>query len=359
MFFNKFFKQEQQPLTVKPLDTKVEFITDSSGNFQIVVPSQKVNFKAILSLFAIAGILVFLARSLQNIDFLKDNLIANILIYWPSYILPCLFILLLIVEILFALYGETVITGKNAWVSLGYIVFGIKFFSLYLFPRANISEIIANRYTKTSPSGADGDEEINTIILWAGKIKYELGCNEDNLNFSYFDLTRAEMNWLATELSACLDLPIFEKFWRVKGKESSLEFRRIAVTWIVPSFFIISYFLIAIGSLGIAQNFSDPIAAFLSINSIALVLGIFLAIFNLGYIASWQQMDGGSNDLDYLEQVFSKLVREGEGEISLVLFRRETGLSYQEASEYLGKKVEMLNAVYVKRQNNIYYYFKF
>jgi len=359
MFFNQFFNKQEETVNMKPPGSKIEFITDKSNNFQIVVPSQKANLKAILFLFGITVVLIALAYNLQHIDFLKDSLLANILIHLPSYILPCIFILLFIIEFLFALYGETVVTGKNGWVSLGYVLFGINFFSFYLFPRSSISEIVANRYTKVNGSNPDLDEEITTIILWAGKTKYELGSNHDALNFSHFNLSKSEMNWLASELSSCLKLPIFEKFWRVKTKESSLEFRRIALTWIVPSFFIISYFLIIIGALGIISSWPDFVKAFVSINSIAIVLGVLLIMFTLAYMSTLQHSDRGNNDYEFLESTFAKLVREGEGEISLVLFRRETGLSYEDASTYLANKVAELNAVYVKRRNNIYYYFKY
>ena len=362
MFFNQFFnKQEEETLTAKPPGSKIEFITDNSNNFQIVIPSQKANVRGILFLFGITGVLIGLAHSLQYIDFLKEDILAYILIYFPSYVLPILFILLIIIEILFAVSGETVITSKNTWVSLGYILFGVKFFSFYLFPRGSISEIVANRYTKVSQSNPDLDEEITTIVLWAAKTKYELGSDEGALNFSHFTLSTPEMNWLAGELSSCLNLPICEKFWRENTKENSLEFRRIAIIWIVPLFWIISYFLIAIGALGIVEEWPDLVKGFISTHPIAIVLGMVLIIFTFGYMSTLQHYDHGDIDYERLERIFANLVQEGEGEISLELFRRETGLSYEDASTYLAKKVEDLNAVYVKRKgtNNIYYYFKY
>ena len=348
MFFQKFFRQPE-PENNKPPESQIVLINNYS-DFQIILPSNGLNVKTILFFLSLVGLWIYLAYKIYSFSS-SELIFSTYLIDFPLYFFSFVFIAAFFLEILFSRFGHTRLIDKNKFIFLNYELFGVTFFSVCLFSQLQVTELVTNYYQTTA-------REVATITIWAGKKKYQMGRSGGILDFCRFRLTKLEMYWLASALSDRFNLPILEEFWSMRNKGKSLEYMRVIWMWFFPLICLTSYFLIAVGTIGIIANFSDTKQIFLSNDAVALYFGLFLAIVALKYFRNLTQSNVIAKQKD-LEAIFFRLLEEGEGEVSLIGFKREAGLSSQEASEYLKGKVETLNGVCIKRSHNMYYYFRY
>lgn len=358
MFFGKFF-QQPKPTSTKPPQSKI-ILSKDSNNLQIIIPSKGLNLKVTFWLFLLLSLTIYISYKLYPIyDFNKS--VTQFLIYFPSVFIPITFIIIILgLEILVSLFGELQLISRQGLVFLSYNLFGFKLISPAPFAHKSISEITTTCPQNQSSTSKISSLRVGTVNIWVGNKNYQLGNGKEILDFSCFGLTKLEMDWLASELSYWFGVPILEEFWESTKKESSLEYLRIGLIWFVPWIFASSYFLILVGAIGIISDFSKVEIILLVNEFIAVFSGLLLFTIGVKYIARFRKLISPNEQKQRnLESVFSKLVREGQGEISLIGFKRETGLSSQEAAQYLQEKVKYLNGIYIKRQNNIYYYFKY
>ncbi len=104
---------------------------------------------------------------------------------------------------LFMLFGTVYIRLEKQHMNLVYNLLGLK----YNFPTISRQIICKLAYTqkffRLEQSGKGGKnyvEEVPKLIIWAGTKKYQLS--------NAYVLTEPELDWLASELSNCLNLPI-------------------------------------------------------------------------------------------------------------------------------------------------------
>ena len=358
MFLGKFFKQ-QKPSITKPPQSKITLSKDSI-NLQIIIPSKGLNLKATFWFLLILILTIYVSYRLYPIyDF--NQSVTRFLIYFPAVFIPIAFIVTILgLEILASLFGELQLISRQGLVFLSYNLFGFKLVSPAPFTQESISEIVTNYSQNLGLISKNHPIEVGTINIWVGKKKYQLGNGQEILDFCCFRLTKSEMDWLASELSYWFGVPILDELCESANQDNSLEYMRIGLIWLVPWIFASSYFLILVGAIGIISNFPKVEIILLVNEFIAVFSGLLLFTTGVRYITRFRKLISPNKQKQKdLESIFSKLVKEGKGEISLIGFKRETGLSSQEAAQYLKEKVKYLNGIYIKRQNNIYYYFKY
>lgn len=185
---------DEAPLVVsKPSGSKIK-LTKDANSLDILMPCQ--GFSAgvgSLILFAIAwnsfvlvwtGTAVLSAPMGFNIFFVLFSLP-----FWGAGIG-------MIRQILSNLFGRVRLCLNQQEISLTYEIFGFKFNRPHPAPIQNIDKLEVEYFSNFG-------KVINKIIIWAGVHKYELSRNNQ--------ITQAELDWLALELSEWLGLPITKK----------------------------------------------------------------------------------------------------------------------------------------------------
>ncbi len=182
---------DEAPLVVsKPFGSKIE-LTKNANSLDILMPSQGFSTQTgSLILFAIAwnsfilvwtGTAVLSAPMGFNIFFVLFSLP-----FWGAGIG-------MVRRILSNLFGRVRLCLNQQQISFTYEILGFKFNQSHPAPIQKINKLELEYFGKA----------INRIIIWAGAHKYELGRNNQ--------ITQAELDWLALELSEWLKLPITTK----------------------------------------------------------------------------------------------------------------------------------------------------
>lgn len=189
---------EAGPLAGQPPSGSKVRLTKDVETFRLTIPPMGWNPGLIfLGLFAIAWntFITFWTYMAVFVTPFPINLLAGIfsLPFWGAG-------LSMAGMVLFSLFGKLRLQIDPRRISLVYHLFGFNYHSPKPMDRREIYRIerIGRSFTKDS----DGDrvEVAPQLIIWAGTHKYEVGSH--NL------LSEPELDWLATELSDWLGLPI-------------------------------------------------------------------------------------------------------------------------------------------------------
>ncbi len=181
------------PLVVtKPTGSKIS-LTKDADSLEILIPpkglSSEVGYLCFFALFWNSFMVIWTAGALSA----SFGFALFSIPFWTAGIV-------MIEQILFALFGRVRLRLNQQQISLTREIFGFKF--NYPQPGARQDITILERTKKYLKTGSRGRKvEVKPpIIIWAGTQKYEFGGN----GF----LTEPELDWLANELSEWLGLPI-------------------------------------------------------------------------------------------------------------------------------------------------------
>lgn len=109
----------------------------------------------------------------------------------------------LILSILFALFGNTLLYIDNKKISLRYQLFGLKYYRPRPMSRHKIVKLERTNSFYKKDSDGDRVEVKPKINIWAGTEKFGIGGNGV--------ISEIELDWLAQELSDRLELPVVQE----------------------------------------------------------------------------------------------------------------------------------------------------
>ncbi|MEN9223218.1 MAG: hypothetical protein Q6M04_12355, partial [Thermostichus sp. BF3_bins_97] len=168
----------------------------SEQTFQVVIPARRIDGLVLLP-FAIAWNSFITFFTLMSVGFTP----FPVNVVFGLFTLPFWTVGLgMVGGILYGLFGKALLHIDRERVGLTHEVFGLRFRKVPLSWRRDIDRLeLVPRHTKRD---ADGDrvEVTPQLNIWAGNRKYELGAG--------IPLQEPELEWLASELSRWLQVPI-------------------------------------------------------------------------------------------------------------------------------------------------------